>query len=199
MSDEYEFDEAAGDGHAIDEAESLDVSPVEEGDLIEPGVVCAHCMASNRPMDEFCCECGMPIGQYVWNQPFQQIAASGWAYQRATSGRISRVMIIGIWLIFGPGVVIAPVMLISAMLSGSHITMSVGDAPGGSNPRLVSPDDILERDMDTGRWTQWLLLLGQIAGGCLELALYIVYVMILVRVTRAYQRQRLDAPHQSPS
>lgn len=95
-------------------------------------VLYAHCMAHNRPIDEFCRDCGMPIGQYVWNQPLQGILARGWAYRRATTGRVSPILFWGMWAIFG-----SDVLLVLIGVFAGLITLDVRPATEVTFPELA--------------------------------------------------------------
>ena len=64
-------------------------------------VLCTSCMAENVPTNDFCKECGCPIGQFVNLDPLKRIYSMGWVYRRSASGPISRIVLVGIWLIFG--------------------------------------------------------------------------------------------------
>ena len=122
-------------------------------------VLCAHCMANNRPIDEFCHDCGMPIGQYVWNQPLQNAFAQGWAYRRASTGYVSPIVFWGMWAAFGP---ILLLIVISWMVMLTSFT-----ADGGASFSFTR-------------------LFGALAIG----GMTVLYVMLLIRVTRNYRRHR---------
>lgn len=66
-------------------------------------MVCSSCAAPNDPLTDFCVECGAPIGTFTNYDPLKHIYAQGWAYRKAVSSRyIKPIVLVGIWLIFGP-------------------------------------------------------------------------------------------------
>ena len=76
--------------HAPNEAE-----PDEE-------IVCPSCLSSNATRAVFCTGCGAPLGLISTIDPFQSTQAEGFAYRSAVDGAPSRVVLIGMWLIFAP-------------------------------------------------------------------------------------------------
>lgn len=142
----------------------------EPDELLEDVVLCAHCMANNRPIDEFCHECGMPIGQYVWNQPLQGVLAQGWVYRRASTGYVSPIVFWGMCAAFGPVVVLS--VLIGIGIPRDlffQIYLSSGFGPGVSHS--------LEPLTGAFSLLFWMCITG-------------LYIWLLFRVTRNYLRYR---------
>jgi len=74
----------------------------DERDAIAMEIICPSCAAPNHRYAEFCVACGMPIGQYVMTDPFKSIEGQWACFRRATDGPPSRVVLIGMWIIFLP-------------------------------------------------------------------------------------------------
>ncbi|MFP4433974.1 MAG: hypothetical protein ACLFTN_05865 [Phycisphaerae bacterium] len=74
----------------------LDVAP-EDADPL-----CPHCLASLDPLEHLCPSCGGPVDAQANMDPLQSIYAAGWAYRNAAQGRPSRIIMVAMWLIFGP-------------------------------------------------------------------------------------------------
>jgi hypothetical protein len=64
-------------------------------------LLCPHCFNKNDEYVDFCSKCGCPLGNYVTLDPLKRIASLGWAYRRAVSGPISKIVLWAMWLIFG--------------------------------------------------------------------------------------------------
>ena len=88
-------------------------------------VLCTSCMAANNPIDDFCKECGCPIGQFVNLDPLKRIYSMGWVYRRSASGPISRIVLVGIWLIFGTSLASSVFVL-----AYSEFFDGISDGPG---------------------------------------------------------------------
>lgn len=73
----------------------------EQTDPVEM-LVCPSCTARNAPMSDFCQECGCPISPLAAMDPVKRIFAEGFVYRRAATGPITRTVLIGMWLLFGP-------------------------------------------------------------------------------------------------
>jgi len=84
----------------------------------EAGVVCPKCLLANSPSAAFCADCGAPIGMVAAIDPIQRIGAEGFAYRSAVDGPPKLVIVIGMWLLFGPPVVVVPVLIFQCWESG---------------------------------------------------------------------------------
>jgi hypothetical protein len=88
--------------------------------------LCLSCLHPNGEEAHFCVKCGAPLDSYAATAPFEQIYAEGHAFRSATQGKPSLIVVLGIWILFLPGVVagifIGPLTL---MYSGSWIGMIV--------------------------------------------------------------------------
>lgn len=65
-------------------------------------VVCPKCLLANATTAAFCADCGAPIGMVATIDPIQHIQAEGFAYRSAVEGPPKLIIVIGMWLIFGP-------------------------------------------------------------------------------------------------
>ena len=77
---------------------STDIPPPEQSE--EPGIVCPKCLLVNDPGAAFCVDCGTPIGAVANLEPMQHIFSEGYGYRSAVEGPPSRIVLIGIWLLF---------------------------------------------------------------------------------------------------
>lgn len=85
---------------------ALGDEPREDQSSDEQAVpVCPACFAPVRPEAPFCDDCGAPSGAFATYDPMQQIYATGWLYRRAISSGISTMALIGMWILFGFGLV----------------------------------------------------------------------------------------------
>lgn len=83
----------------------------EEG--LESGVLCPSCLLANSSMAAFCGDCGAPIGMVSTIDPIQSIYAEGFAYRSAVEGTPRLIVVVGMWMLFGPLAVIAPILTFS--------------------------------------------------------------------------------------
>ena len=65
-------------------------------------IVCPHCIQPIGRFDHFCPHCGGPVTAHASIDPLGQVYAAGHGYRSATSGRPRFVVLLGMWLIFGP-------------------------------------------------------------------------------------------------
>jgi hypothetical protein len=73
------------------------MNPMSEGT-----VVCPHCLAPNAERSDFCRECGTPLTSHAETDPLGQIRATGDTYLKAIDSPVKPIVVIGMWLIFGP-------------------------------------------------------------------------------------------------
>jgi len=117
-------------------------------------------MRENPLSAPFCHNCGMPIGMIATIDPIQQIYSTGWVYRRVISGGRWPLGLVGMWLIFGPAILITP------FLVGSSVTV------------LAAPHELGRSWAETiFIWSVWLFLIG-------------LYPCILYRSTKSYIRHR---------
>src|SRR6478735_8409081 len=87
-----------------------------ESDLLQTSqneVVCPKCLLANAATAAFCADCGAPIGMVAAIDPIQQIQAEGFAYRSAVEGPPKLIIVVGMWLLFGPIVLAWPFVLSS--------------------------------------------------------------------------------------
>lgn len=68
----------------------------------EEQIVCHNCIAVNHVESDFCRECGTPLSSFATLDPLKHIVATGDTWCKATSGPPKRITVVGMWLIFGP-------------------------------------------------------------------------------------------------
>ena len=87
--------------------------PPDGGENDEPpaseSILCPHCAATNLPRADFCARCGAPLSVIASTDPFRATLSEGFLYRQAVHGRPSRIVVLGVWLIFLPGVASLPV------------------------------------------------------------------------------------------
>lgn len=74
---------------------------------------CPHCIKPITPQDHFCPHCDRPVSSHASIDPMGQVYSAGSLYRMATSRKgPSRLLLIGMWLIFGPSLFITvPIFL----------------------------------------------------------------------------------------
>src|SRR6516162_1962936 len=82
--------------------------------------LCVSCMAQNEPSAHFCAKCGAPLTSYASTGPFESIFAEGSAYRAAAERPQKLVVVLGIWLIFGP-MALAGLLMVAMMRSAGFI------------------------------------------------------------------------------
>ncbi len=80
----------------------------------EEGVLCPKCLLANSTAAAFCADCGAPIGMVSTVDPIQSIWAEGFAYRCAVEGPPKPIIVIGMWLIFGPTLLALPLSFFSS-------------------------------------------------------------------------------------
>ncbi len=68
-------------------------------------ILCPSCLLKNSPLAHFCTECGAPLSALSVIGPWERIQATGFVYREAVSGRPKKIILLGIWLLFFPGVI----------------------------------------------------------------------------------------------
>jgi hypothetical protein len=94
----------------VNEAKDTPESEANEQSL-EEGVVCTACLEVNPPYTDYCSRCGAPLNSLVAFNPFDQTLVEGFAYRRAVDGPPSKIILIGMWLSFGPALLAAPLVI----------------------------------------------------------------------------------------
>jgi hypothetical protein len=64
--------------------------------------LCVSCVFPNDPEAHFCAKCGAPLSSYAATGPFERIFAEGHVYRQAVERPRRLIVVIGIWMIFGP-------------------------------------------------------------------------------------------------
>ena len=71
-------------------------------------VLCPHCAASNGPAADFCIRCGAPLSVIASTDPLRGTLSEGFLYREAVHGAPKRIVVIGVWLLFLPGLASLP-------------------------------------------------------------------------------------------
>lgn len=133
--------------------------------------LCIHCVKPYNGLDHFCPHCGGPVSQHSAVDPMGQIFSAGHAYTNATSGRPSKIVLIGIWLIFAPQLV--PILIGLFWIIGWMIS-AIAEGSDGQVGYL--PDNLV---------SEFFKLFAIVGLG-------IVYWLILWKVTARYIRFHAD-------
>ncbi len=109
---------------AKDRAETIQADPDKDAEELESlpedaTPVCPHCLEPVSELDHFCPKCLGPITAHASIGPMEQVYSYGRMCQRATSGKPRFVVVLGMWLIFGPMVLFPSVLL--ALGASGHL------------------------------------------------------------------------------
>jgi hypothetical protein len=74
--------------------------------------LCTSCLAPNDARSNFCSKCGAPLTSYAAIGPFEHLFAQGFAYRQAAERPRHPIVLLGIWLIFGPTALIGAFLLL---------------------------------------------------------------------------------------
>ena len=69
------------------------------------GIVCSRCMSPNDPGEKLCIKCGAPLGDFASTVSWEYGRAWGAAYHEPTSPRKKPIILVAVWILFGPSVV----------------------------------------------------------------------------------------------
>jgi hypothetical protein len=90
----------------------------------EESALCPKCLLANIPTAAFCAECGAPIGMVANVDPMQQIYAEGFGYRSAVEGPPRFIILLGMWMLFGPMALTGLVVLWNASSLGGPVVAS---------------------------------------------------------------------------
>ncbi|GEM_PF-2959565 len=111
-------------GAAIN-AKLSDEKQAEEAELAGATPVCPHCLAPLGQFDHFCPKCAGPVTAFASVDPMGQIYSAGRAYRlAATDKKPKGVVVLAMWLIFGPSLLSLLWML--SMFVSSWVLISPG-------------------------------------------------------------------------
>ena len=82
----------------------------------DAGVVCTACLTPNPPHINYCSKCGALLNSLAAFNPFDQTLVEGFAYRRAVDGPPSKIILIGMWLLFGPSILLVPFVFANSQL-----------------------------------------------------------------------------------
>ena len=74
-------------------------------------LVCPSCLHDNDEYATFCVECRAPVGKYAAIGPWERVFAQTWVYARAAQRPDRFIVVVAMWLVFGPGFVFLPTAL----------------------------------------------------------------------------------------
>ncbi len=86
-----------------EEAKALAEKQAEDAQLADAVPLCPHCLAPLGPFDHFCPKCAGPVTAIASMDPMGQIYSAGRAYRlAATDKKPKGIVVLGMWLVFGP-------------------------------------------------------------------------------------------------
>lgn len=153
-----------------------------------PWVLCDDCLRRNLKYRHFCRQCGKPLSAYATIAPLESIYTEGYGYAKSVE-RPSRTHLIGMWCIFGPGVVFGLVIMVMAgvaatqEIGASHtraVERSIVSLPSSGPVVTFEPQRHQSFGDQVTLIVSVLLLVGATA----------LQGLILYKVTRNYLRRR---------
>lgn len=85
----------------------------------EKAITCPSCQTVNPEFEPFCRKCGAPIGATATLDPLNVIRAEGHLFRRALEGRPKLVVLLGVWILFGPLLVVTTFSAFNLVLNRS--------------------------------------------------------------------------------
>ena len=140
----------------------------EAAGITETTTVCPHCMHPVSEMDHFCPNCAGPVTSIASMDPMGSIYSAGRAYRLAATDKKPRgIVVLAMWLIFGPTTVVLTCVLWGILAVSLNLRYSYHGFRGS----------------DLVRWMLALLLFGGILA---------LYVAILLKTTSHWLKSRRE-------
>ena len=83
--------------------------------------VCPKCLRPNTADKHFCVHCNAPLTTFATTAPYEHILAGGFAVRTASSALTKPIILIGMWLLFGPGFLVLVALDLYALFNIGHI------------------------------------------------------------------------------
>jgi hypothetical protein len=74
----------------------------DEPTELESSAVCPRCFAQITRLEDFCRKCGVPLTLMATSGPYEQVLARGYAYREGSNRPRKPIVVVGMWIIFGP-------------------------------------------------------------------------------------------------
>ena len=103
--------------------DNLESEPSEQSP--EERILCTACLTPNSSHTDYCSKCGALLNSLTAFNPFDQTLIEGFAYRRAVDGPPSKIILVGIWLLFGPSILLVPLLFSDAQpgnISGGFLS-----------------------------------------------------------------------------
>ena len=142
----------------------------------ESTALCPHCAEAVEPFDHFCPFCGGPVTAHASIDPLGQVYALGHGYQRAVSSRPRLIVVLGMWLIFGPQLLFLLMILFKSLTAVVDISALI---PGNQTPNAPTVGHL---DMGS--------MMIALVGYSFTIMLAAIYGAILWTVTKRYRKAR---------
>jgi hypothetical protein len=164
-----------------------------DADVTEAQPVCPHCLAPIHPYDNFCSACNAPVSAIAAMDPLASVYAEGRAYQNATTGRPRLIVLLGVWLIFGPALLVTLWFAGKSLLPQQHVTY---------RPAAVDIDHDGQVDFqmmtESDRRTVWFDA-SRLITAALALGISALPLLILFKITRNYLHHPPDTDANRPT
>jgi hypothetical protein len=177
-----------------DEPAAADLS-ADIADDEPAGAVCLTCTTVNHPLSTFCVKCGAPISPLSVYGPLETVMTQGHGLRNAVD-HPSRLALIGVWLIFFPTV------FVFIFILGGIISASTGIGPIGSTATYTQGNDLSDLHVNhfvtrDRTWFQGTMdALKLVVSILMLVGIFVLYLMILIKITRNYCRAHSDeSPH----
>jgi membrane protein implicated in regulation of membrane protease activity len=138
---------------------------------LEDRPICNNCLKDNEPLAHFCSECATPLTSHATIDPMGSIYAMGDTYRKAAGHPHKLIIVIAMWLIFGPMII----MIIDFMAPGSSHVSYHGESP------------------------DYQSLLLEFFTLIFSLGFIVLYSAILFKVTANYLKEKDESEKHSPT
>jgi hypothetical protein len=89
--------------------------------------VCPHCFNTVELVQDFCIKCGAPLSTIATAGPYEQVLSAGFAYRAASDHPQKRIVLVGMWLLFGPNLICLVAVELYALFHVTDIITSIKD------------------------------------------------------------------------
>jgi hypothetical protein len=93
-------------------------SAAENSVLEEP--VCPHCVRPITGEHHFCPHCNAPLTSFATSGPYEQVLSQGYAVRAGVTRPANALVLFGMWLIFGPTLIISIISIGGLLLAWSE-------------------------------------------------------------------------------
>jgi hypothetical protein len=80
--------------------------PADETIADDAVPLCPDCWTANDPANHFCEQCGAPLTSHASIDPLGRVYAAGHVYRKTVDRPPSRFAVVGMWILFLPGILL---------------------------------------------------------------------------------------------